>query len=153
MAKQNKTARGSNASNDSMTFYTAIVAVAISAAGIALGVLALVAPNTPELAGLLGIAQDADAAALLTYGVVMIIQSVFGLVMGLFGLRAARSSYPPDAKPFFVFAIIALVCSVVGMLAAGSASLVSIIIDGLCAYFAWGILQRPVKRSKKKRRR
>lgn len=152
MAK-NKKAGGSSSSNDSLAFYTAIVAVAISAAGVALGILALVAPSTPELLGLLGMSQSADSSALFAYGSVMIVQSVFGLVMGIFGIRATRSNYPPDGKPFFAFAIIALLLSVGGMLAAGSASLVSIVIDGLCAYFAWGIMHRPLPKNKKKKHR
>lgn len=137
----------------SMMFYVSILALIISAVGVVLGIMAFTLPADSDIAGLLGITQGYDASTLFGYGMVMIVQSAFGVVMGIFGVRAARSLYPPDGKPFFAFAVIALLLSIGGMVAAGSASLVSIVIDAICAYLAWGLLRQPLPKNKKKVRR
>ncbi|MGI6590488.1 MAG: hypothetical protein ACOX1O_02575 [Eggerthellaceae bacterium] len=135
------------------TYYAAWCAVVVSVVGLVYGSLSAFLPMDSDARSMLGLSGTYSAQAWLLMGIVMDLQSLFGLLAGIFGIRAAHSNYPPDGKPFFIFAVIGLLLSIGGLFAAGFTSFVAIIVDGVCAYQGWEIMHRPMKKSKAKKRR
>lgn len=132
------------------TKYAAWCAVIVSATGIVYGLLCAFLPLDSAFRSSMGLTGSFSAEAWMRIGLVMVLQSVFGLVAGLFGLHAVHTNYPPDGKPFFIFALIGLMFSLAGMFPLGFTSFVAIIVDGVCTYQAWQFMKRPIPKRKRR---
>lgn len=146
--------KGGRVRSNKMTlvFYVALVAIIISIVGVVYSVLVFVASTGVDAFTPMGLSTAYYTPDMLVgMGIVMLLQSVAGLLTGVTGIRASNTAFPGDGKPFMACAVVALLLSSGGLLRYGSTSFVALLVDAICIYEAWVVLHLPDKRNKSKK--
>ncbi|MGI6535687.1 MAG: hypothetical protein ACOX12_04635 [Eggerthellaceae bacterium] len=146
--------KGGRVRSNKMTsvFYVALVAIIISIVGVVYSILVFVASTGVDTFTPMGLSTAYYTPDMLVgMGIVMLLQSVAGLLTGVTGIRASNTAFPGDGKPFMACAVVALLLSAGGLLRYGSTSFVALLVDAICIYEAWVVLHLPDKRSKSKK--